>query len=71
MVPEFPLQAATATVGGSFAIATGMIDSDVEGLFVLDFVTGDLQCAVLNFRTGKFNAVFRANVLQDLGSGGA
>lgn len=68
---ELPLQAATATTGGSFAVATGMVDSDVEGLYVLDFVTGDLQCSVLNFRTGKFNAVFRANVLQDLGSDGA
>jgi hypothetical protein len=64
---EKPLHASTAAVGESFAMATGAIDQDVEGLYLLDFLTGDLQCVVLNFRTARFNAVFRTNVLNDLG----
>jgi hypothetical protein len=64
---EKQLRADTAAVGDSFAMATGPIDSEVEGLYLLDFLTGDLQCVVLNYRTARFNAIFRANVLNDLG----
>ncbi len=61
------LHAATAVTGDTFAMATGLIDDGVEGLYLLDFVTGDLQCYVLNWRTSRFAAVFRANVVQALG----
>ena len=64
---ETRLQAAAAARSESFALATGPIDEEVEGLYILDYVSGELQCVVLNFRSGKFNAVFRANVMQDLG----
>jgi hypothetical protein len=67
LLAERRLHASTAAMGESFAMATGSIDSDVEGLFLLDFVTGELQCIVLNYRSGKFNAIFRANVQADLG----
>lgn len=67
LLGERSLHASTAAVGESFAMATGAVDADVEGLFLLDFVTGDLQGVVMNFRTGKFGAVFRANVIQALG----
>ena len=30
------------------------VDDDVEGLYTLDFVTGDLQCFVINPRNGQF-----------------
>jgi len=60
------LHASSADGGASFAIATGPIDSDVEGLFALDFVTGELQCYVPN-TFGKFIAVYKYNVLADLG----
>lgn len=62
------LQASTASQAEAFAMATGAIDSDVEGCFMLDFLTGELQCVVLNFRTGRFGGFFRTNVIQDLGS---
>ena len=68
---ETRLHAASATHSDSFAMATGPIDSAVEGLFILDFVSGDLQCIVLNFRTAKFNSFFKANVIRDLGLEGA
>lgn len=70
-LPPSLLQAASASQADNFAIATGPIDEDVEGLFVLDFVTGELQCVVLNYRTGRFGGLFRANVMQDLASDAA
>lgn len=63
------LHAATATSGDSFALATGLVDENAEGVFVLDFLTGSLQCSVLNHRTGRFAAQFKANVAKDLGVG--
>ena len=68
--PDLPgkvLHASSATSGDSFAIATGPIDQDAEGVFVVDFLTGNLQCSVLNKRTAKFSALFRTNVARDLG----
>jgi len=71
LLAERTLQAAAADSDESFAIATGQIDSDVEGLYIVDSITGELTCSVLNYRTGKFNAVFRANVKADLGGDAA
>ncbi|MBN1852896.1 MAG: hypothetical protein JW829_09235, partial [Pirellulales bacterium] len=67
LLPTIPVQA-TATEGHeSFAIATGLIDDRVEGLFFLDYLTGNLTCAVISPKTGKFNAFFRYNVAADFG----
>jgi hypothetical protein len=66
---EFPdrLLHASATHGAStMALATGPIDDGVEGLFVLDFITGELQCSVLN-RNGQLGGLYRHNVVGDLG----
>jgi hypothetical protein len=61
---------ATATHGGSnLAVATGQIDDDSEGIFFLDFVTGDLQCWVFYPRTGAFGAKFTTNVGAQLPGG--
>jgi len=58
---------ATATHGGeTFAVATGHVDEDVEGLFTLDFLTGDLQCFVVNLRTRSIGGLFRTNVTAAL-----
>ena len=59
---------ASATHGGdSMAIATGMIDEGVEGVFILDFITGELSCQVLNPRTGSLAGLYKRTVSQDLG----
>lgn len=59
---------AIATHGSdSMAIATGNIDEGVEGVFFLDFISGDLTCQVLNARTGLLGGIFRQNVAADLG----
>jgi hypothetical protein len=52
------------------AVATGQISNDAEGVFFLDFLTGDLQCLVYYPRNGTFGARFVANVAPQLGASG-
>ena len=59
---ELKLKAAASHGTDTFAIATGQVDDEIEGLFTLDFVTGDLQCFVLNSRTGAMAGRFMINV---------
>lgn len=65
-----PLLAAAAVAGDSMAVATGPVGRDSEGIFFLDFITGDLQCLVYYPRAGGFGAHYVANVMQQLGGGG-
>ena len=61
---------ATATHGTSnMAIATGVVSDEAEGIFFLDFLTGDLQCWVYYPRSGVFGAKFATNVRNQLPSG--
>ena len=65
--PHLPLaQAMTSLTDLSFAVCTAPIDVGSEGLFILDFETGDLTGGVLA-PNGKFAATYRHNVLEDLG----
>ena len=41
------------------------MDDQIEALYFLDFLTGDLRCAVVNRRTAAFTAYFTYNVLAD------
>jgi hypothetical protein len=68
-VPETILHATASHSGETFAMATGLIDTDVEGLFTLDYLTGDLKCWVLNPRAPQVGWVgaFQHNVIADLG----
>jgi len=66
-VPEVVLNATASHSGETFAMATGPIDSDVEGLFTLDYLTGELQCWVIYPRMGKIGGRFKHNVIADLG----
>ena len=65
-LPETALHAAATDSSENFAVATGEIDENAEGIFFLDSLTGDLQCAVINYRLAKFTSFFRTNVLKDL-----
>ena len=69
-MPPINLQAGTATRTKSMSMATGRVDDDAEALFVLDHVTGNLQCWLLNSRTGKVGGIYRANAGTDLAAGG-
>lgn len=53
--------------GKAVSVATGNIDNAVEGIFVLDHLTGNLQCWVINARSGEIGAIYRGNVLDALG----
>lgn len=59
---ELKLKASATHGSDTFAIATGYVDEDVEGLYTLDFLTGDLQCFVINPRNGAVGGWFKTNV---------
>jgi len=63
---ELKLQAMASHGAETFAIATGPIDGDVEGLFTLDFLTGDLQCFVINPRFGGLGGWYKTNIAANL-----
>ena len=65
--PTAPVQAVATDRYDNFAIATGPVDNDVEALYVLDSLTGDLRAAVLSIQSGKFNSFYQYNILNDLG----
>ncbi|MFV1965846.1 MAG: hypothetical protein ACC628_10515 [Pirellulaceae bacterium] len=69
-LPETLLHATGSCGGDTMAIATGPIDEGMEGLFILDYLTGQLQCYVLNPNTGVVGATFVRNVVGDLGAEG-
>lgn len=58
------LNAGNGTANDAFAVCTGPV-ADGEGLFMLDFVTGQLTCVVLHPRSGKFLARFSTNVVAN------
>lgn len=58
---ELKLKAMASHGNDNFAIATGPVDEDAEGLYTLDFLTGDLNCFVLNVKGGQPSR-FTANV---------
>ncbi len=49
-------------------MCTGTIDPEVEAVYLLDFVTGDLKAAVLSINTRMFNTFYTHNVSKDFGS---
>jgi hypothetical protein len=64
------LMASAAAASDTMAVATGPIGKDAEGIFFLDFITGDLQCLVYYPRAGGFGAHYYGNVLPHLGGSG-
>ena len=66
-LPHSPAHAVATDRLGDFAIATGPLDSDLEAIYFLDCLTGDLRAAVLNPYTWKFYSQFQTNVIEYLG----
>jgi hypothetical protein len=61
-----PKAHAVATHGSdNFAIATGLVDDEIEALYFLDYLTGDLRGAIVNRRNAEFTGYFHHNVLAD------
>jgi len=63
------LHAATASNNDSVSMATGSITGEVEGLWLLDHESGQLQCWVLSPRSGAFAGIYATNVSDDLDLG--
>ena len=69
-LPTLDLNAGTSARSKSMSMATGLIDGNVEGLFLLDHVSGTLQCWVMSPKTGAVGGYYRANPGQDLAAAG-
>jgi len=65
-LPHAPLHAVATDRQENFAIATGHMDGENEGIFFLDMVTGDLSGAVVSPFTRQIGYVYKTNVLKDL-----
>lgn len=61
---------AAANLGEKYSIATGLVDDEAEGFFVLDHNSGLLQCSVIYPRTARFMAHFSVNIGDALGTSG-
>lgn len=65
---ETALRASATDSSETFALATGAIADGVEGVFFLDFLTGNLNCWVINARTRQMGGhFFVPNVGDQLG----
>jgi len=64
--PDVPLHAVATDRTDGFAMATGYCDEQVEAVYFLDFLTGDLSAAVVSKQNGHFNAFYTYNVTGDL-----
>ncbi|HMO15449.1 MAG TPA: hypothetical protein PKD64_19405 [Pirellulaceae bacterium] len=64
------LKADSSTSGKMMSCATGWINENVEGLFVLDHLTGTLFCWVIDPKSGALGASFQTNVTADLSPDG-
>src|SRR5687768_13338835 len=56
--PELKLHAMSGYGSDTFGMVTGPVDTEAEGVFTLDYNTGELRCFVINPRTGRFGAGF-------------
>ena len=65
--PQTPLHATATDRVDSFAMASGFVDEDVEAVYFLDFLTGDLNAVVMGKQSSHFTGYFKANVAADLG----
>jgi hypothetical protein len=68
--PSVPLHASATHGIDKFAIATGLVDNNVEALYFLDFLTGDLRAAVFNPRLGQFMSFYTRNIAGDFQNSG-
>ena len=65
-IEELKLKAFAAHGNETFAMATGPVDGTVDGVFCLDFLTGDLTGYVIHPRSGRFGIAFKTNVIKEL-----
>jgi hypothetical protein len=71
LLPETLLHAEAATGCDTMAVATGAVGDDSEGLYTLDFITGELNCFVMYTQGGsakQWGGTFKTSVIPALGA---
>lgn len=68
-LPPIPAHATATAAHDNFVIATGIMEDGTEGLFFLDFLTGDLKATVVANRGSGFNAYYKYNIANDFDLG--
>lgn len=63
--PDSPAHAVATSQIDNFSACTAPLDSEIEGIFLLDSITGELKGAALN-QKGAFTTLFSANVAAGL-----
>jgi hypothetical protein len=66
LLPNAPLHAVSNDRSETFAICTAPLNEEVEAIWFLDFLTGDLKAAVINPQSGAFTALFQRNIMADM-----
>jgi hypothetical protein len=65
--PHTPLYAVATDRIDTFGMATGPLDTEVEAVYLLDFLTGDLTAVVLGKQPMTWTGFFKTNVAADMG----
>ncbi len=65
-LPQAILHATASHGSTNVAVATGQVGEDAEGIFILDYLTGNLQCWVFYPRFQRFGAKFETNITAQL-----
>lgn len=68
--PHEPVLATGNDRDTNFGILTTPVASNVEGVFVLDYLTGQMTGAVLNPSTGQFSHTYARSIAKDFGVDG-
>jgi hypothetical protein len=64
--PHTPIHASATDRVENFAIATGFVSEEIEAVFYLDYLTGNLNVAVPSRQMPRFQSFFTTNVHADL-----
>lgn len=65
LVPPMPLHGSTAASIEGFSVCTAELEAGQEGIYYLDYQTGDLAAAFLHPRNGRFINLYKHNILKD------
>ena len=66
-LPHSPANASASSQLDNLVISTGAVDGDGEAVFILDALSGDVMGWVINPNSGTFTAVYKYNIIRDLG----
>ena len=65
--PSLQLDAATALENeGNVSVLTGIIETNTGGIYIFDHDTGQLQCWMIDRKSGEIVGIFNADVFKDM-----